>query len=336
MSRRAISMGIIVLFFLVLGIILFQHHAYRLHMRRMAVQRMVFGMGYICIAKVIDDGDTYQLRDVKQLTHEKDRFCQVPQFSPDGKTIVFTESGPGLLHPCTIYRVGADGSHLRWLTPDPDNTHGYLGPVFTPDGQTIIFYSSRGSTIPGIWKGYNYSIYSMKADGSHITRLTHAPDSGSDYNPAVSPDGKSIAYIHHDLGNDYLYVMDSDGGHQRDLYSKPGITLGCPQFTPDGRRIYFSCDSPAGKYGACTIGCINLDGSGCKILPVIARDYYFGISPYGDRIVYRADDTYLHAMRLDGSRQSNIPLAIVHGSFHQYLGSGMIDFFPSHALKDLH
>src|SRR4051794_31399001 len=66
---------------------------------------------------------------------------------------------------------------------------------------TVVFASARDG---------NYEIYSMRADGSHQTRLTET--AGPDEDPAISPDGSAIAYLH-DVTDDVaqLWVMHPDG-----------------------------------------------------------------------------------------------------------------------------
>lgn len=80
-----------------------------------------------------------------------------PQWSPDGKKIVFySEQGDR-----DIWLINADGTSPKNLTP--------LGgledraPVWSPDGRFILFLSDREG---------GYKLYLMRPDGSHVVRLT--------------------------------------------------------------------------------------------------------------------------------------------------------------------
>ena len=61
----------------------------------------------------------------------------------------------------------------------------------------------------------NDEIYSMDPDGLEQTRLTSNPK--GDYFPAVSPDGKKIAFMSDRDGNYEMYVMNANGSDQRHL-----------------------------------------------------------------------------------------------------------------------
>jgi TolB protein len=63
-------------------------------------------------------------------------------------------------------------------------------PAWSPDGQKIVFQRNLGPTDPDPVKG-GVEIWTMNADGSDQTRLTHYP--GRDQDPDWSPDGRTIA-----------------------------------------------------------------------------------------------------------------------------------------------
>ena len=67
----------------------------------------------------------------------------------------------------------------------------------------IVFESDRDGTL---------QIYTMNADGSRVTNLTHGP--GESISAAFSPDGHNIAFRSNREGTDQLYIMDADGSHQ--------------------------------------------------------------------------------------------------------------------------
>ena len=70
-------------------------------------------------------------------------------------------------------------------------------------------------------------------------------EDGRDFEPDVSPDGKTIAFASQPKGSSdtQLYLMDIDGGHRRRLTSSAGaalvVTDDYPHWSPDGGRIAF-------------------------------------------------------------------------------------------------
>jgi TolB protein len=81
---------------------------------------------------------------------------------------------------------------------------------WSPDGTRILFQSDREG---------NSEIYTIKADGSDLRRLTDNP--ANDENPTWSPDGRRIAFSSSRDGNAEIYVMDAEGGLPTRLTRNP-------------------------------------------------------------------------------------------------------------------
>ncbi len=82
-------------------------------------------------------------------------------------------------------------------------------------------------------------IYLYDLAGGGLRKLT----SGTD--PALSPDGRTVAFVRGG-GENGLYLIDSDGGNERRIFD--GNAPRTPKFSPDGRYIVFSVIS---GYGEC-------------------------------------------------------------------------------------
>jgi TolB protein len=101
-----------------------------------------------------------------------------PNFSPDGRRIVFTSRRD---RDYEIYVTNADGSEQQRLT----HSRGIdMNPVFSPDGCRIAFMSNRHG---------NYEIYVMDADGRNPRRLTRNPER-SDF-PCWHPEGRQVVFV---------------------------------------------------------------------------------------------------------------------------------------------
>ena len=167
-----------------------------------------------------------------------------------------------------IYRANADGTNLRPLT----RTAGYdAEATIAPDG-LIVFTSIRDGDM---------EIYSMRADGSAVKRLTNRP--GPDGGPFFSWDGKSIVFRARSLSpgaelDEYrsllkeelwrptgleLFVMDRDGANLRQVTSLGGANF-APSWHPDGKRLIFASNQHDPKGRNFDLYLVRLDGSGLQ------------------------------------------------------------------------
>ena len=97
--------------------------------------------------------------------------------------------------------------------------------------------AARGQ-IPGriVWQSLrdnNWNIYSMRADGTEVRRLTDHPL--DDENPAWSPDGMLIAFDTRRSGHWQVFTMKRDGSQQKLLIDNARH----PSWSADGRFIVF-------------------------------------------------------------------------------------------------
>jgi Tol biopolymer transport system component len=141
-----------------------------------------------------------------------------PSYSPDGTQIAF-RGDLDLAEPSgdeEIYVMDADGTNVRQLTSNADFDSA---PSWSPDGRRILFERAPAGTFtPGV-EAQEKDVYVMRADGSHVRRLTDSP--GLDEGPEFSPDGTKIAFSSARDGQQEIYVMDADGSNPRRLTDNP-------------------------------------------------------------------------------------------------------------------
>jgi TolB protein len=119
-----------------------------------------------------------QNRDLAQLTTFNDGGASHPALAPDGKTICFTRtSATGDL---SIWLVNLDGTNLREISAGLDCT-------WTPNGH-VVFAKSTGGNTP-----LRFDIWMSDADG-RTARVISAPQHTWMRSPAISPDGRWLAY----------------------------------------------------------------------------------------------------------------------------------------------
>ena len=196
-----------------------------------------------------------------------------PSWSPDGRTLAFgmRPAGSADENESDIFLIARDGSGLRRLTDSRgDDSH----PAWSASGR-IYFNSARATPDHGAdWSRQWIDIYSMKADGSDVRRLTECR-SVCTY-PAVSPDEQRIAYravtdspalswnLTPGARNSEVMVLDLAGGEPLNVSRDPAFD-GWPTWSPDGRWVVFASNRGRVAYTG-QIYAVRADGSGLREL----------------------------------------------------------------------
>jgi len=147
------------------------------------------------------------------------------RLAPAGSDIVYAAEDAG--GNVDIWLVDAGGGSPIRLTDDPATDRR---PAWYPDVSAIAFMSDRGGE-PGVWK---------------VPRLGGAPTMvvGNAQDPAISPDGRSIAFTRR-TGGSYLRVFVAplaDAARSRVLTTdSDGLwNHETPAWSPDGRTICYA------------------------------------------------------------------------------------------------
>ena len=135
-----------------------------------------------------------------------------------------------------IFWVPADGGAPTQLTFGPHNAGGQLS--WTPDSRSILFSANLSPN----WQReiLEGEIYRISIDGGAPVALTSRV--GPDNSPAVSPDGRMIAWVGFDdkhLGyqDSRLSVMNIDGSNKRVLTASLDRSVSSPMWGGDSRSI---------------------------------------------------------------------------------------------------
>jgi len=126
----------------------------------------------------------------------------------------------------------AESSRVSTLVPDPASD-----PAISPDGKLVAF--RRNSYAPG-----GAGIFVTSSENKSVMQLTQHP---GDCCPAWSPDGKNLAFTRIAADEYAIYIVSAKGGTPRKIsHEDPRKKRGELAWTPDGKFIAFSGDSPRG------------------------------------------------------------------------------------------
>ncbi|HEY5908646.1 MAG TPA: protein kinase, partial [Vicinamibacteria bacterium] len=194
-----------------------------------------------------------------------------PSLSPDGRSVVYASRISGNWD---IYLQRVDGKKAINLTADApeDDTE----PRFSPDGTLVAFRSERNGG----------GLFVMGATGESVRRV-----SSFGFNPAWSPDGRSLACAterlddpKHRWSTSTLWVVDVAAGGKRQLTTTDAVQ---PDWSPHGSRIAYWAMTPAGQRDLWTI-----DADGGTPMPVtddLPLDWDPVWSRAGDHLFFSSD-----------------------------------------------
>jgi Tol biopolymer transport system component len=201
-----------------------------------------------------------------------DAIIEAPNWHPDGDYLVFNAGGE-------IWRINVDGSGLKKIETgtirDLNNDH-----VLSPDGKTI--YLSNQS---------DGALYSVGIEGGTPRKISNDHKEPHHYYlHGVSPDDKTLSYVAVEGPQGKkrvnIFTIPTAGGPDTRL-SDVSYPNDGPEYSPDGKWMYFSSERDATEPGHAQCYRMRPDGTGIERLSHSERvDWFPHISPDNTHCVY--------------------------------------------------
>jgi Tol biopolymer transport system component len=184
--------------------------------------------------------------NARQLTTGRENLYYSPEWTPDGQYVAVSRSNT-FSGAEKLWLFHVDGGRGLDLSGNAPGALRMLGAAFGPDGR-YVWYSQRNGwwTYNAIMPQYQIGVYDRETG----TRTTMSARYGSAFRPALSPDGKLLAYGSRHDADTGLRLRDLETGEERWLaypiqrddqesLSTMDVLPGY-SFTPDSRAIVMS------------------------------------------------------------------------------------------------
>ncbi|HEY3840972.1 MAG TPA: hypothetical protein VGL72_30590 [Bryobacteraceae bacterium] len=204
-----------------------------------------------------------------------------PQYSPDGKHVVFVSDRGGTRE---LWLCNEDGSNTMQLTSMGGPLIG--GPRWSPDGSRILFDANPEG---------RFQVYSINSSGGPVTRVTRMTNPPTDQAyGAWSPDGDRIYFMSSQSGQRQIFKIPADGREPVQVTKNGGAV---PFPSADGNFLYYSERTGNGaRNGMGGLRRIRLaDGQDEPVLPSVTF-WNVALSPDGIYYIPRADSEGHHSV----------------------------------------
>jgi len=167
--------------------------------------------------------------------------AECPTISPNGQLLAFVSDAAGSRD---LWIASRNGSNSRPLLSWSNSIEEC--PDWSSDGSSVVFSSNRG--------GSSFNVWRVRVSDAVAVQLTSG--GGDNTQARVSPTGGNIVFLSNRSGKRELWLMDADGGNQRNIGLIPQ-RVSDPVWSPTGAEFaYVGCTG-----GYCNLYAISVDAA---------------------------------------------------------------------------
>ena len=155
---------------------------------------------------------------------------QYPAWSPDSKTLAFAVNagqGGGLVE---IRSRAADGSGTEKNLVGTPRSYHYPG--WSPDGKYLTYILGMGEKMLSLWA------VPVAGDAQPVAVVQPPSQRSNIYGYRISPDGRLVAYISDESGQNELYITTFPEGKGKWKVSSGGASY--PRWSGNGKEVFFN------------------------------------------------------------------------------------------------
>jgi len=155
---------------------------------------------------------------------------QYPAWSPDSKTLAFAVNagqGGGLVE---IRSRAADGSGTEKNLVGTPRSYHYPG--WSPDGKYLTYILGMGEKMLSLWA------VPVAGDAQPVAVVQPPSQRSNIYGYRISPDGRLVAYISDESGQNELYITTFPEGKGKWKVSSGGASY--PRWSGNGQEVFFN------------------------------------------------------------------------------------------------
>jgi Tol biopolymer transport system component/DNA-binding winged helix-turn-helix (wHTH) protein len=234
-----------------------------------------------------------------------------PVWSPDGRHIAFVRSTEEGRDVFVIAALGGPERRIASLA----RTHEWAaGPSWSPNGRLLAF-SDKDEQHAAL------SIVLMSIDSMEKRKLTSPPKgSVGDCAPAISPDGRTVAFNRFSAAGG-IYLVPITGGEPKRLTVERDRYCERLAWTPDGRKLVFSSSGGSPESSSSSLWVVSASGGTPDRLAVGGDNAANpAISSRGNRLAYeqRVQDANIWRIDVAASTQPRrLPTKVIASTRHE-------------------